>query len=198
MTRRALYGAAVLQPEVTAAIVSAVLAELVERGYARLSMEGVAKRAATSKNALYRRWPTKQDMVLAVLADIGVPMSDVAETGDLRRDLRAAAESMAAWLAAEPYSKIIPDLIAEAQRTPALAEAISTTIAAPRRAHLRSLVAGAISRGDLPTDTDVEMAQDIVAALIYWRMVVRQAPTEPDFIDRVTDTALRALGATTT
>ncbi|MCX0275242.1 TetR/AcrR family transcriptional regulator [Nocardia zapadnayensis] len=198
MTQRAPSGAAVLKPDVTAAIIQAVLAELVERSYARLSMEGVAKRAGTSKSALYRRWPTKQDMVLAVLADISVPMADVTETGDLRRDMRAAAESMAAWLASEPYAKIIPDLIAEAHRTPALAEAISVSLAKPRRAHLRSLLTRAIDRGDLPADTDMEMAQDLVAALIYWRMVVRQAPAEPRYLDHVTDTALRALRATGT
>ena len=124
MSQRPPSGAAVLQPDVTAAIVAAVISELVERGYARLSMEGVAKRAGTSKSALYRRWPGKQDMVLAVLADISVPMSDVVETGDLRKDMRASAESLAAWLAAEPYAKIIPDLIAEAHRTPELATAM--------------------------------------------------------------------------
>lgn len=196
MTQRAPSGAAVLQPNVTAAIVAAVLAELDERGYARLAMESVAKRAGTSKSALYRRWPSKQEMVLAVLADISVPMADVVETGDLRRDMRAAAESMAAWLAAEPYAKIIPDLIAEAHRTRELAEAISTSISEPRRAHLRSLLTRAIERGDLPADTDLEMAQDLVAALIYWRMVVRQAPVEDDYLDHVTDTALIALRAT--
>ena len=196
MTQRAPSGAAVLQPNVTAAIVAAVLAELDERGYARLAMESVAKRAGTSKSALYRRWPSKQEMVLAVLADISVPMADVVETGDLRRDMRAAAESMAAWLAAEPYAKIIPDLIAEAHRTRELAEAISTSISEPRRAHLRSLLTWAIERGDLPADTDLEMAQDLVAALIYWRMVVRQAPVEDDYLDHVTDTALIALRAT--
>jgi AcrR family transcriptional regulator len=196
MTQRAPSGAAVLQPNVTAAIVAAVLAELDERGYARLAMESVAKRAGTSKSALYRRWPSKQEMVLAVLADISVPMADVVETGDLRRDMRAAAESMAAWLAAEPYAKIIPDLIAEAHRTRELAEAISTSISEPRRAYLRSLLTRAIERGDLPADTDLEMAQDLVAALIYWRMVVRQAPVEDDYLDHVTDTALIALRAT--
>lgn len=196
MTTRPPSGAAVLQPDVTAAIVAAVLAELVERGYGRLAMESVAKRAGTSKSALYRRWSSKQEMVLAVLAGISVPMADIIETGDVRRDLRAAAESMAAWLTAEPYAKIIPDLIAEAHRTPALAEAISVSIAEPRRAHLRSLLTGAIDRGDLPADTDIEMAQDLIAALIYWRMVVRQAPAEPDYLDHVTDTALRALRAT--
>lgn len=195
MTRRAPSGAAVLQPAITDAITDAVLAELVERGYARLSMEGVAKRAGAGKSALYRRWRGKQEMVLAVLAEISVPMADVADTGTLRGDVRASVAAVAAWLTEPPFSRIIPDLTAEATRTPELAEAIATAIGEPRRALTRPKLARAIARGELPPDTDLEMAQDLMAALVYWRMVVRQAPAEPDYLDRVTDTVLRALGA---
>jgi AcrR family transcriptional regulator len=193
--RRAPSGAAVLQPGLTAAITDAVLAELEERGYARLSMEGVAKRAGTGKSALYRRWPTKQEMTLSVLAEVGVPMAEVPDSGTLAADLRASATALAAWLTEPPFGHIIPDLVAEAMRTPALADAISVTIGEPRRAATRAILDRAVGRGELAADTDMEMAQDIVAALIYWRMVVRQAPVEPDYLDRVTATALRALGA---
>ena len=56
-------GAAVLQPEVTQAITDAVLHELAEQGYGRLSMEAVAKRAGVGKSALYRRWASKDEMI---------------------------------------------------------------------------------------------------------------------------------------
>ncbi|MBA8930618.1 AcrR family transcriptional regulator [Kutzneria viridogrisea] len=105
-----------------------MLAELVERGYARLSMEGVAKRAGSGKSALYRRWRTKQEMVLAVLAGIGVPMADVADTGTLRGDLHATVVAVAEWLTEPPFSRIVPDLVAEATRTPELAEGIARTM----------------------------------------------------------------------
>lgn len=197
MNRRAPSGAAVLQPGITAAITDAVMAELVERGYARLSMEGVAKRAGAGKSALYRRWRTKQEMVLAVLAEISVPRADLPDTGSLRGDLRAMIAAVAAWLTEPPFSRIIPDLVAEATRTPELATAIATAIGEPRRALTRPKLERAMARGELPADTDLEMAQDLMAALVYWRMVVRQAPVEPDYLDRVTDTTLRALGAAT-
>lgn len=196
MNRRAPSGAAVLQPEITAALTEAVLAELVERGYARLSMEGVARRAGAGKSALYRRWSGKQDMVLAVLAQMSVPLADVPDTGSLRGDVRALVSAVVGWLTESPTSRILPDLIAEATHTPELAEAIATTIGEPRRSLARPKLERAIARGELPADTDLEMAQDLMAGLIYWRMVARQAPVEPDYLDRVTDTVLRALGAT--
>ncbi|MFD2416851.1 TetR/AcrR family transcriptional regulator [Amycolatopsis pigmentata] len=195
MKRREPSGAAVLQPGITAAIADAVLAELVERGYARLSMEGVAKRAGVGKSALYRRWRTKREMVLAVLAEITVPMAEAADTGTLRGDIRASVDAITAWLTEPPFSRIIPDLVAESARTPELAKAIAATIGEPRRAVGRPRLERAIARGELPAGTDLEMAQDLVAGLVYWRMVVRQAPVEPDYPDRVTDTVLRALGA---
>ncbi|CAM4051669.1 TetR/AcrR family transcriptional regulator [Kibdelosporangium persicum] len=196
MSRRTPSGAAVLQPGVTAAITDAVFAELVERGYARLSMEGVAKRAGTGKSALYRRWSTKQEMVLAVLAEISVPLAEIEDTGTLRGDLRATVAAVAAWLTEPPFCRIVPDLVAEATRTPELAQAIAAAVGEPRRALGRGKLERAIARGELPADTDLEMAQDLMAALVYWRMVVRQAPVEPDYLDRVTETVLRALGAT--
>lgn len=195
MNRRVPSGAAVLQSSLTAAITDAVLAELVDRGYARLSMEGVAKRAGAGKSALYRRWRTKQEMVLAVLAEISVPTAEIADTGTLRGDLRASVAAIAAWLTEPPFSRILPDLVAESARTPELAKAIAATIGEPRRALGRPRLERAMARGELPAGTDLEMAQDLVAALVYWRMVVRQAPVEPDYLDRVVDTVLRALDA---
>jgi hypothetical protein len=53
----------------------------------------------------------------------------------------------------------------------------------------------AIARGELPQDLDMELALDVLAAPIYWRLVVRQAEAEPDYRDRLVEYALRALGA---
>jgi AcrR family transcriptional regulator len=184
-----------LQSTVTEAITEAVLGELVDRGYARLSMEGVAKRAGSGKSALYRRWATKEEMVLAVLAEIALPMSEVPDTGTLAGDIHATVVSVASWLTTPPFSRIIPDLIAEAHRVPGLADALTKTLAEPRRSVVHRTLERCIARGELAPDTDMEMAEDLVAALTYWRIVVLQAPTEPGYLDHVTDTVLRGLGA---
>ena len=99
MTKRAPTGAAVLQPRVTTAITEAVLAELTEHGYGRVSMEAVAKRAGVGKSALYRRWPSEQDMVIAALAELSVPAAEVPDTGSLRGDLRSMLQAVHDWLA---------------------------------------------------------------------------------------------------
>jgi AcrR family transcriptional regulator len=195
-TKRVPTGAAVLQPGVTEAITAAVLDELAEVGYGRLSMDAVARRAGVGKSALYRRWPSKQDMVLTVLGDFSVALAEVHDTGSLRGDVVATLEAMQRWLTHPRFSLVFPDLIAEAGRNPALAEAVRTAIGEPRRRLGAAVIGRAVERGELPADTDVEMALDLVGAPLYWRLVVRRAEAEPDLVARLADALVRALGAT--
>jgi Transcriptional regulator len=72
------------------AILDAGWEQLIEQGYAGFTFEAVAERAKTGKAALYRRWPDKESLLLAVLAHwgFGTP-SEIAATGSLRQDVIA-------------------------------------------------------------------------------------------------------------
>ncbi|WP_053731803.1 TetR/AcrR family transcriptional regulator [Nocardia sp. NRRL S-836] len=195
MTKRAPTGAAVLQPHVTAAISEAVLDELAACGYGRLSMEAVAKRAGVGKSALYRRWPSKQDMVIAVLAELSVPAAEVPHTGSLRADLRAMLRAVHDWLTHHRIAAILPDLIAEGGRNPALSDAIATGVGQPRRDIASETLTRAVERGELRADLNVDVALDVLAGPIYWRLVVRHAPVDDRYLDELAEFLLRALGA---
>ncbi|MGW4842809.1 TetR/AcrR family transcriptional regulator [Nocardia brasiliensis] len=197
MTRRTPTGAAVLQPEITKSITEAVLDELAEQGFARMSMEAVAKRAGVGKSALYRRWPSKLEMALAVLAEFSLSRAVVADTGSLRGDLRETLDGLLKWLTHPRFSRILPDLVAETTRNPELAEFVDTMIGTPRRTRGAELLRRAIDRGELPADLNIELALDVVAAPLYWRLSVRSAPIDSDYLDTLTDLLLRALGAPT-
>lgn len=196
MTRRTPTGAAVLQPETTRSITEAVLDELAEQGYGRLSMEAVAKRAGVGKSALYRRWPSKQDMVIAVVSEFSVPRAVDPDTGSLRGDLRAALDALLEWLSHPRFSRILPDLAAEMARNPELAAVVETMVDMPRRTRGAEILHRAIARRELPADLDLELALDVIAAPIYWRLSVRRGELEPGYLDSLTDLLLRALGAT--
>lgn len=193
--RRTPTGAAVLQPRITSAITDAVLDELAEHGYGRLSMEAVARRAGVGKSALYRRWPSKQDMVIAVLSEFSVPLAEIPDTGSLRQDLLATLHAVHDWLAHPRFGTILPDLTAEAGRNPALAEAMQATIGQPRRELGAATLRRAIKRGELPADTKIELVLDLVAAPVYWRVSVRRVPIERGYLDDLADHMLRALSA---
>ncbi|WP_028926070.1 TetR/AcrR family transcriptional regulator [Pseudonocardia acaciae] len=194
-TRRAPTGAAVLQSRVTRAITEAVLDELAERGYGRLSMEAVARRAGVGKSALYRRWPAKRDMVVTVISEFSVPRAEVPDTGSLRGDLLATLHAIHEWLAHPRTATILPDLTAEAARNPDLAEAMRDAVGEPRRALGAATLRRAVERGELPSDLDVELALDLVAAPIYWRANVRGVPVTAAYLEDLAEHLLRALGA---
>ncbi|WP_326565739.1 TetR/AcrR family transcriptional regulator [Amycolatopsis rhabdoformis] len=194
-TRRAPSGAAVLQPEVTQAITEAVLDELAAVGYGRLSMEAVAKRAGVGKSALYRRWRSKDEMISAVVAEFSVSQASAPDTGTLRGDLLELQRAVHAWLTHPRFARILPDLVAEGARNPDPAENLRSAIGGPRRDVAKRVFERAVTRGELPADADVELALDLLAGPMYWRLVVRREPSGPEFLERIVEHVLRALDA---
>ena len=81
--------------ELEAALLAAAWDELVEIGFHRLTMESVAARARTGVAVLYRRWPRKDDLVLAAIADYGKTHPvEIPDTGSLRGDMLALLRSV--------------------------------------------------------------------------------------------------------
>ncbi|MEV0618838.1 TetR/AcrR family transcriptional regulator [Nonomuraea sp. NPDC050404] len=193
MTPRTPTGAAVLKPSVTRAITQAVLDEWSEQGYGRLSMEAVAKRAGVGKSALYRRWPSKQEMAMSVISELMVAAAAAPDTGSLRGDLRATLGTLMEWLTHPHFSRILPDLVAESARNSELARVSEAMIGAPRRERGRVVFERAIERGEMPADIDLELVLDLVAAPIYWRLTVRGVESGPGYLDGLTDLLMRTL-----
>lgn len=196
MSPRIPTGAALLQADVTQAIAEAVLDELAELGYGRLSMEAVAKRAGVGKSALYRRWPSKHEMITSVVAQFSVRQAAIDDTGSLPSDLRQTLQAIADWMNHPRFSRILPDLLAEGARHPELAEGPRAAIAIPRRDLAAQMLHRAVERGELPADTNLDLALDLLAAPLYWRLLVHRQPAGPDYLDHLTKVILRALGAT--
>ena len=183
-----------LRPQVTDGIVEAVLDELADVGFGRLSMDGVARRARAGKAALYRRWPSKQEMVLDVVAGLSVPAAATVPSNDLVSDVTALVAGVDAWLSDVRMSRILPDLLAEAMRNPELADALTRRVGTARRGYGQAVIDAAIARGEVSPDVDSEYVLDLVAAPVFWRICGRREQTKPAFLDRVVDSVLHALG----
>lgn len=158
-----------LRREVTDTIVSAALAELAENGYAGMSMGAVARRSGSGKAALYRRWPSKEAMVVDVVDVVAARQTPVRATGDLAGDVRAYVRAVTETLADPVIARIVLDLTAEAGRNPRLAEAFDTAIRRPRRAACEKLLRDAVARGQLPEDLDLELALDLLVGFTQFR-----------------------------
>lgn len=192
--RRAPTGHAALQPRVSNALAGATLEELAVTGYARLTVEGVARRAGVGKAAVYRRWPSKQEMTMAALSQLVVPIADVPDLGSLREDLKASLRALHDWLAHPVYGAVVPDLTSAAAHDAGLTEALWREVGQPRRELASVMLARAMRRGELPGDLDTEMALDVIAGPLYWRLSVRRVPVDDKYLDDLGGWLLRALG----
>lgn len=195
--RRAPAGAAVLREDVTEAIRAAVFAELAAVGYARMSIEGIARRAGVGKTAVYRRWRSKLHLVLDVVSALAVQGLPAPDTGSLEGDLRLLYEVTSRALRHPVASQIIPDLQAEAARNPEIAEAMQKALREGQDGVASKIVVAAARRGEVGADIDQDLALDLISGPLYWRAVVIRSPKLPTSylpaLARATAAALKAL-----
>jgi AcrR family transcriptional regulator len=194
---RAPAGAAVLRPEKTEALIAAFFTELADGGYERLTMDRVAARAGVGKAALYRRWRSKQQMLIELVSQAAAAAVLPPDTGSLRADLIAVADEAIAVLSNPLVRNVIQSLVAEARYSPELATVLTKCFINPRRQAGDQMLCRAIARGEISPDTDLELAQDIVGGPLYFRGIILGENFSPDYAQRLTDAALRSLGIKT-
>ena len=180
----------------TGAITDAILAEWTEKGYARMSMEAVARRAGVGKSALYRRWESKQQMALAVLDDVHVAAVIAPDMGSLEGDLNGLITAMQAWLAHPQIGPIMADLVAETTRDPELGHAVETFARVPYRAQAYEIFDRANARGELHAATDREVGVEPIASIMFWRNISRAEPPTEEYLRKVIATICRGCRST--
>ena len=193
-SRRTVAGAAVLRGEITTALRGALLQELAAVGYGRLSIEAVARRAGVAKTAVYRRWHSKLEMVLEVVAEVAGQNLSLPDTGSLRGDIHLALRLMAHALEHPLASQIIPDLLAEAARNEQMGATLQEALRTTQRDIGAKIVGRAVARGELPADIDPEVAGDLIVGPLYWRLTVARRPAPDDYLSTVADATAAALG----
>ncbi|MCW7946392.1 TetR family transcriptional regulator [Streptomyces hygroscopicus] len=195
--RRTPAGAAVLREEVTEAIRVAVFEELASVGYARMSIEGIARRAGVGKTAVYRRWRSKLHLVLDLVSAVAVQGLPAPDTGSLEGDLRLLYEVTSRALRHPVAAQIIPDLQAEAARNPEIADAMQKALREGQQSVASGIVAAAAARGEISEAIDMDLALDLISGPLYWRALVVRGQKLPTGylagLARATAGALKAL-----
>lgn len=163
------------------AIIEAAYDELAEVGYGAFSVEGVAARAKTGKASIYRRWPTKQLLVLDALlfqlptpADCGIvpDMPDHMTTTDaLHNVARAMARVMVS-----PAGTAMRAIKCEAAIDPELAQVIDERFQKPRREALLGLLQRGVARGEVRPEAVTPLIADVLPAVVTHRIVFQGEP----------------------
>ena len=184
-----------LRGDITKAIRDAVMAELAEVGYGRLSIEAVARRAGVGKTAIYRRWSNKLEMVLEIVSDVAGRSVPLPDTGSFSGDIQLLLMIVGKALQHRIASQIIPDLMAEASRNPQIAETLQKALRTHQQAVGDKLIGQAVARGELPVGTDPELAVDLLLGPLYWRLAVARNPLADDYLDKLIAAVMGALRA---
>ena len=174
------------------AICDATLALLLEVGYDRMSMDAVAARAHASKATIYRRWPGKQELVLDAVKARGVGLTVAEDTGSLRGDLVATYRSAVHGSAADD-ADLIAGVLRAMRTTPELADCVRSQVIESKCDVSRVIVARAVTRGELPAETDPLILHEVASALWFHRVLVVGGPVDDAFIAHVVDDVLMPL-----
>ena len=158
-----------------AVIMDAVYALLQVKSVRDLTMEAVAKRAGVGKPTLYKWWPTKATLVLAMLCERMAPKLEKPTVLTAEESLRFRARSLIKAFNG-PFGGIVAGLIAEGQSEPAVLQEFFDRWISPRRnATITDLQRGK-DAGELRSATEPELLNDAIFGAIYYRMLLRSGP----------------------
>jgi AcrR family transcriptional regulator len=171
------------------AIYQACLDELREHGYANLTMDRVAARARTGKATLYRRWPSKVELVASTMHYTTPTYSAPPDTGNLRDELltllRTGAEDLAG-----PVGAAARGLIAEVVRHPELAEQLREPIADPLIPPTMEILRRAVVRGEVPATVLSPRVASVANELSFLHFLLRGTPASQDELVEIVDTVI--------
>ncbi len=174
MSRRASIGAR-RNPESEAAVLKAARELLAERGYAGFSIEEVARRAGAGKPTIYRWWPSKAELFVALYQADKDAALEIPDTGTLAGDLRAYTEALWRFWRASPSGSAFRALIAEAQASSAAMEALRTKFMPERMRHVRAIFERAVARGEIAAER-AGTVMDLYIGFNWFRLLSGDAP----------------------
>ncbi|GAA1681296.1 TetR/AcrR family transcriptional regulator [Glycomyces endophyticus] len=153
------------------AIVRATRELLVERGYAKLTMDAVAKRAGIGKAAIYRRFATRQEMIFAATVH-GMEEQPPPDSGTLRGDLAAVCRTIAAQLGAAPPD-VLHGLLADIHADQALGARFTGSFIGREQYVLGEVLDRALARGELAAMPDVRVVHALlIGPVFFWLLIL--------------------------
>lgn len=173
-------------------ILDATLDLLAQVGYGDMTMDMVAARATAGKATIYRRWSSKEDLILDAVAHMKrkqVNLDDLPDTGALRSDLLALFKPQSIE-EAERRLSVMTGLASMLSAHHGLAEAVNAAIVEPWAIAHRIFMQRAIDRGEISKSADIETASQIIPSMAAYRAIIQRRPFEKEFLVTLIDGVL--------
>ena len=174
------------------AILEATRELLAERGYEGTTMDAVAERACAGKATVYRRWPSKVQLIVDSLlcgASQITTLDDVPDTGSLRGDLLAVSTVRRR----SDTDDLMAGLMRVVSAEPDLAAVFKEQFVRARVALMRGLLVRAQERGEVSRDLDLDMVAAVAPAMISYHKTVEGKHPDEEFVTRMVDSVLLPL-----
>jgi AcrR family transcriptional regulator len=167
---------------------------LVEKGFAGVTMEGIAARAGVAKQTIYRWWNTKTDVLMDAFLQDATEDLTPPDSGDVALDLRDYLRQLGWFLSESDSGAVFTALIAQAQHDPAFAQEFRSRFLDAQRRRDRLPLQRAVDRGELPAQLDMVAETDQLVGPLYYRVLVTGEPIGDEFTDGLVDAFLRRHG----
>lgn len=169
-------------------LLAATLELLQEHGYDRLTVDAVAATARASKATIYRRWPTKAELVLAAFVEGTRQVAVDPDTGTLRGDLLRLGEQIHAHVST--HASTIRAVLVEVSRSEDLAAMMQTQFFDQRKALMAHVLARAVERGEIEASAVSEEFWDVLPGYLIYRSVLTGRPPSHRTIEDLVDNML--------
>jgi len=175
-------------------VLRAALDVLAEHGLRGFTIDAVAQRAGASKATLYRRWTSRESLLVEAMDALASHQFPLPATGDLRRDL-VELLSRAEGLLSEPrFPRLMAAFIDAAERDPML-QRMHFRLTQSRREPVRQVLLDARQRGDIPSTADLDVVVDLLVSPVFYRRFIAHQPCHAGYVAAIVDHVLVSLGA---
>lgn len=175
-------------------ITSAALEELSEGGFERFTVEAVAARAGVAKTTVYRRFPTREDLVLGALLRLNDDLPAPPPPGPVRERLIAVLQAVRSRATNSSRGRLLMQSVGEGLHSPELAEMVHARVLAPRRQVLRDVIADGIASGELRSDLDPDALIPVLVGPMFYLGAWKCVASAPKVsVEAIVDTVLVGL-----
>lgn len=173
-------------PRIDGAVLAATVELLGETGYAALSVDAIARRAVTSKPAIYRRWPSKAHLVHEAVFPLG-DATELPDTGSVTGDVHQILHRTVAVLTTPAARAALPGLVGEMAADPTLHAALLERFADILGRGLTDWLEAAVARGEVRPEVTATDVVDAIAGITFLALITHADTLDDAWVSRTAE-----------
>jgi AcrR family transcriptional regulator len=181
-------------PRIDDSVLGATVELLGTSGYADLSVDAIAKRAGTSKPAIYRRWPSKAHLVHEAVFPIS-EATELPDTGSLEGDVREMVRRSTGVLTTPAARAAMPGLLAEMATDPSLHAKLLSRFGDVTSRGMTDRLEGAVNRGEARPDVTAVDLVDAIAGMALMAIITRNQELDDTWVERTATLITKGISA---